>query len=492
MADAAFPLVGNRLATWAVAQLHLDFAAFILGAPIFIVICEFLGWRKQDGRFERLAHEMTKVTAVAYSLTALLGGFFILILAGFYPSFSSYLFPRFGPLWSVVYPVLFILETITLYTYVYTWDALKERKGLHIAIGVLLNVIGTLTMLNMNAIASFMNTPPANWQTATLWELVDNPTWMALNLHRFIANVVFGGFITGLVAAYMFLTARDEADRAYYDWMGFIGNLIGTGAFLTLIAPGYIYGKEIYGYDASLGIYMMSDRLSMFFEMQGMLVGTLFLAANYYMWLSVRRIEGGERFFRPMKIGFALIFLCSAVWVTPRHFFATMVLEPGMLPAGMTEEAFLAATELPGHLGFLALMVAKNTAALLIALVTLANYLFYRRAIRGGQITWGRIEAPSQYALILLAFVAIWTMGLMGAVRSLIRKSFHVYNAIPDLTAESFTPRLADAAVVITAVSLLFFLAITFIIWLSHKAGKAHAHAPASQVKGSSIHVSAQ
>lgn len=472
MPDITFPLIGNRTAIWIVAQLHLNFAAFILGAPIFIVISEFLGWRSKEPRYERLAYEMTKVTVVAYSLTALLGGFFILLLIGLYPDFSNFIFPRFFKLWVLLYPILFTLETLVLYTYWYSWDALMDRKGLHITIGLLLNLIGTLTMLNQNAIASFMNTPPENWQAAALWELVNNPTWWPLNLHRFIANVVFGGFITGLVAAFMYLTSKDPEERAFYDWMGFIGNLIGTAAFILLIAPGYIYGREIYAYDASLGIYMMSDRLSMFFEMQGMLVGLLFLAANYYMWLSIRRIEGGERFALPMKLGFALIFLGNAIWVTPRHFFATMITEPGMLPPGMTEETFIAQTELPAHLGFMALMPAKNTAAAWTALVTLVNYIFYRVAIRRGRITWGKIEVPSQYALILLAFAAIWTMGLMGAVRSLIRKSFHVYNAMPDLSGEAFTPTLARAALVITAVSLIFFLLITFIIWLSQRVGK--------------------
>src|SRR5439155_5483335 len=36
----AFPLLGSRLAVWAIAQLHLNFAAFILGVPIFAVIIE--------------------------------------------------------------------------------------------------------------------------------------------------------------------------------------------------------------------------------------------------------------------------------------------------------------------------------------------------------------------------------------------------------------------------------------------------------------------
>src|SRR3989338_7158159 len=46
----AFPIFGSRLAVWAVAQIHLNFAAFILGVPIFAVIIEIMGWRAGDTR----------------------------------------------------------------------------------------------------------------------------------------------------------------------------------------------------------------------------------------------------------------------------------------------------------------------------------------------------------------------------------------------------------------------------------------------------------
>src|SRR6185436_12708260 len=45
-----FPVLGSRLAVWAVAQLHLNFAAFILGVPIFAVIIEIIGWRTRDAK----------------------------------------------------------------------------------------------------------------------------------------------------------------------------------------------------------------------------------------------------------------------------------------------------------------------------------------------------------------------------------------------------------------------------------------------------------
>src|SRR5437867_12876082 len=69
-----FPFMGNRGAVWIVAQLHILFAAFILGAPIFVVVSEILGWKNRDTRYERLAKEVTKVTVILYSMTALTGG----------------------------------------------------------------------------------------------------------------------------------------------------------------------------------------------------------------------------------------------------------------------------------------------------------------------------------------------------------------------------------------------------------------------------------
>ena len=35
-----FPVVGSRVAIWAVAQLHLLFAAFVLAVPLFAFIIE--------------------------------------------------------------------------------------------------------------------------------------------------------------------------------------------------------------------------------------------------------------------------------------------------------------------------------------------------------------------------------------------------------------------------------------------------------------------
>lgn len=524
-----FPYTGNRTAVWIVAQLHILFAAFILGAPIFVVISEWLGYRKQDPRYDRLAKEVMKVTVILYSMTALTGGLFIFVLLATYPQFTTWLINHFFLVFAVIYPLLFIGETILLYMYFYSWDAWKgAKKARHIALGVLLNLVGTITLFVIDGPTSFMNTPvkaegisPAEFlATATLWDKIYNYSWMPMNLHRLVGNVTFGGFITGLVAAYMYMAAKKEDERAYYDWMGFVGNLIGVGALLFLPFMGYLLAYELCDYDASICPYMMADQLSMFFEMQGAMVGLIFLASNYYIWLSMKRIEGVERvrmtIFAPIvmialpfvmtwgwtmfpvpdprslailvplallpvvlgrfipltvssrtviKIGFLMVVVGDAIWLTPH----------GFVPTGAKLVADL---ELPSDWNFLALMPAKNSAAFTLVFVTVVNYIIYNRAISQGTIVWGKIDFASQFVLVFLAFSAIWTMGLMGAVRSLLRKYFHTYNLLPDFTPESFTPTLSYSAWWITAITVAFYVVVSFAIFVTLRPTEAKAHAP--------------
>ena len=68
-----FPVVGSRVAIWVVAQLHLLFAAFVLAVPIFAFIVEAIGYKTGDLRYDRLAHEFTKLLSVSFSLTATFG-----------------------------------------------------------------------------------------------------------------------------------------------------------------------------------------------------------------------------------------------------------------------------------------------------------------------------------------------------------------------------------------------------------------------------------
>jgi cytochrome bd-type quinol oxidase subunit 1 len=464
----AFPYLGSRAAIWFIAQIHILFASFILGVPIFVIISEALYLLKGDYRYERLAHEVTKVMAFGYSLAALTGGTFALLLFGLYPKFATFMFSKFSLIWLIIYPALFITETILMYTYYFSWNALGGRKKKwHLLIGLALNIVGIATLFVMDGPASYMNTPPRGIENPGLWDNMYNFTWIPLNLHRLVGNVTYGGYMVCVISAYMYFFSESAKDKEYYDWQGYIGNLIGVSAMIPLPVMGYIYSYEFYMYDASLGMYMMSDRLSMFFEAQAIMVGFLFVVSNYYMWISMKRIEGAARYESGMKVNYVLIFFGAAIWFLPRHYFATMVPEPGVIVAG---------TELPSHLGYLALMKAKNMAAVIICLCTFVNYWLYTRAMKYGEVAWGKVDPMAQYSLLFLGFADIWLMNLMGAVRELVRKSNHVYMQVKDTSPESFTPTIFYSGILTTLVTLTFFLIFSFIIWLSLKVNVAAEH----------------
>ncbi len=458
------PVIGARSALWLTAQVHLYFAAFVLGAPIFIVICEYLGLRTGDGRYERLARETMKVVAIAYSLTALTGVLFSFVLMGPYQQITNYLFRAFYPVWAL-YGLLIVIETILMYVYWYSWEPLSKRKRAHIALGVALNVVGTVVMLLINAIGAFMLTPPASPDRAGLWTLVNTASWWPLNLHRFIANITFGGFMIALFAAFMFLLSRSEEDRAFYDWMGYTGNLIGVGSLMALPLAGYIYAKELFLFDAGIATFMMADKLSGFFVVQGLLVSLLFVGANLYMWLSMRRIEGGERFEPLTRRIFVVLFACAAIWVVPQVFLPDLSTSP---PPGVR----LAEIALPDRLTFLGLMMAKALAVTVIIVMTFITYLLYRRARATGAINWGRIDPLSQYVLIFLPAVAVYTMGIMGSIRELARQDYHIYRLVKDVTPYWYTSPLSSASVMVAISTLVFFGLMTFIFWVGFRLGE--------------------
>jgi len=70
------------------------------------------------------------------------------------------------------------------------------------------------------------------------------------------------------------------------------------------------------------------------------------------------------------------------------------------------------------------------------------------------------------------------TMGLMGAVRSLLKKYFHAYSLVSDFTAESFTPTLSYSAWWITAITVLFIVCVTMAAFIALRPSAAKAQAP--------------
>ena len=120
--------VPSRYIIWVVAEMHLMFAAFVLGVPIFAVITEVIGWRTGDSTYDKLAKEFTGLLSAAFATTAAFGGLLLFSLFILYPNLMTYLTGIFDRT-MFFYAILFFGETFTLYLYHYSWDRLQNRKG---------------------------------------------------------------------------------------------------------------------------------------------------------------------------------------------------------------------------------------------------------------------------------------------------------------------------------------------------------------------------
>src|SRR6266508_1788863 len=505
-----FPLIGSRTAVGIAAEIHLMFAAFVLGVPMFAVVTELIGIVGKEARYDRLSKEFTRLLLVAYSATAIWGAVLTFFLATLYPRFFAYLTAIFGPsMWA--YAGLFFFESFTLYLYYYGWDRWKQGRAKlwHWTLGILLNVWGTIVMFIANAWLTYMMSPPRDITSATdpstikLWHAIANATWMPINVHRLIANVVFGGAIVGAYASYRFLAAKTEAERAHYDWMGYVGNFIAISALIVLPFAGYWLGREVYQYDQSMGITMMGGFMSWLWVIQAFLIAVLFLAGNYYLWVGMGRIPGAERF-RPYTKWLLIVLVVGALGVMSAKNTAVnlMILttflsflmyrrankRPVVPWAGtgtVIQGAMFAIAagivlfygirgyfvEAIVRIGFSVYQVLAVLACILF--VTVIDILMARGAQSLGAIHWGKMPPRSQYALFILAVTFTWLMGLMGYARSGIRQYWHVWQVLQDTSKYAATPALGYASRMISLCVLIFLGLVAFVFWLGGLAEKS-------------------
>src|SRR2546428_4923242 len=85
-----FPIIGARAAVWIAAEVHLMFAAFVLGVPMFAVVAEAIGIFGKEERYDRLAKEFKRLLLVAYSANPIWGANLGFFLATPYPRFWAY------------------------------------------------------------------------------------------------------------------------------------------------------------------------------------------------------------------------------------------------------------------------------------------------------------------------------------------------------------------------------------------------------------------
>lgn len=525
----------SRVLIWFANQQHLYYASFVLAVPIFCMIIEFMGLMTKDRamakKYDRLAYDFIKISLTAYSLTAILGGILLFSFLTLYPTFFGYLAGIFRPVMHF-YALLFVAESGTLYVYFYGWDKMKDGllKWLHLSLGVILNVIGTVLMFLANSWIGFMMSPAGvddqGRFLGNIWHAIHTALWNPINTHRLLGNMAFGGSVVAGYAAYRFLSAKTQEDRAQYDWMGYVAMFIATAFLIPLPFAGYWLMREVYAYRQQMGITLMGGLLAWLFIIQATLIGALFLTASYYLWQCLDRMRGAERYQKYIKYVLFVMVVSFLVFVTPH----TMVMTPAELKAmGGQQHPVL------GNYG---VMSAKNGGINLLIVATVLSFIWYQRGnkipivswakfgnifltcfftfasvnivwlaiygyyipanvrvglsvpqvattlsclvfmtalnllmLRGarqaGPVEWGRMSPRSQYVLIMLATEFTWMMALMGYIRSSVRLFWHVNEIMRDNSPWAYTHTTGFAANMISFNVLFFWMSILFVFWLA-------------------------
>lgn len=527
----------SRLLVWFVTQQHTYFGGFVLALPIFCVLLEFLGLSSRKPslalRYDGLARDLAKVALLALSVTAVVGSLMLGMFIWLYPSFMKYMggtFKSFMPLYAIV----FVGESLLLILYYYSWNRLAEPslKWAHASIGLLANLFGTALLFLANSWSAFMMAPAGvDAQGRFLgngWHLLHSALWNPLNVHRFLADIMSGGAVVLAYACYRFFTSKTDEERAYFDWVGYVFLFVTVCALLPMPFAGYWLMRSVYAFSQSMGVTMMGGLLTWLFVVQALLIGALFLGVNYYLWQSMARLRGGERYQPYYQSLLAVLMLALLIWLTPHT----------VMMSGSEVKAMGGSSHpVVGNYG---VMSAKNGAANILILVTTLSFIYYRRANRTmvvswvtqgnlligalfllgsiniiylsvygfylpaklrvglsspqavttltvlvvglvinrmmlkgalvhGPVQWGKISVRGMVGLFGLAAAFSWVMGLMGYIRSSGRLAWHVSEVMADVSPWAFTPDLAFAAKMVTLNMVVFWGAVFALFWMCQR-----------------------
>jgi cytochrome bd ubiquinol oxidase subunit I len=396
-------LLGYRIAIATVFLLHILISGAVSGATQLGPFLEWAGWMRRRPSYERLAHGMSKFLVYYFGFGSATA---ILLIA-------ALLTALWGHAWAVISRVAFwpfyieawtfVLMVIGVYIWHYAWEPLRNWRVLHMCIGGLLVVFSFVQVSMIDVVASYMLTPTPPQNPIAVWL---NPTWYPLQIHRFIANLAYIGYLIAAFSALRFLRAKNEEDRAFYDWAGSLGILWGTALTLAQPVVGYSYAKEIQMHAYGAWYKMMWGALSPEFLVQIFLLGLMLGAASLYFWMRLRRAKA------PGTVVLALLTFLLAVTTIfaalPYHFALTY----DQVQAQGLNRPFWQG----GAINPYAAMIPYKIAALIgYTVFALAAIFWYLRGMP--DVRWGQAGRTEQRVLLFSGVAVMAMIVLMGFIR---------------------------------------------------------------------------
>jgi cytochrome bd ubiquinol oxidase subunit I len=432
--DLDVPVIGKSVVIAILVQSHILIATFILGAALIAPTAEYLGMVTKQTKYERFARNLARLIVLLFASGSALAITFVLALVTLFPVFFSYLQNIFFWVFFVE-AFLFLGVIIILYAWYNTWDKLAYRKSLHVVFGFVAGGIGLIQMTMINVIASYMLTPSEAPVTDVARTYL-NPTMIPLNMHRFVGNFSYVGFLIAGWAAWRYLRAEREDEREYYDWMGHWGLIWGFGFLIMQPIIGYGYLKSIReSAPDAFNTIMLGDK-AWLFNLLMVELAVMGVASTAYFVHKLRFAVKPMESLRKLSIGaLAFIALFTTLNLIPAD--ASIVPQIGLEFLGGEETQIPLGSMYPWkYIGLIGLM--------LVGVFVVALYL---RASATG-FHWGRASRWSQYALIASAVTVILTMITMGYTRETARRvdnqpGYLIYDCIT--LDQRFTPETCPA-----------------------------------------------
>ncbi len=423
--DIQVPIIGKNVVIAALVQTHILFAAFIIGAVIIAATSEYLGMVTKQTYYERFARSLARFVVLLFASGAALAITFVLALVTLFPVFFSILQNIFFWVF-LVEAFMFLGQIIIVYAWYNVWDKLAYRKSLHVVFGFIAGFFGLMAMTMIDAVASFMLTPPDDISLAESGAVARsflNQTMVPLNMHRFVGNFSYAGFLIAGWGAWRYLRSTREEDREYYDWMGHFGLIWGFGFLIMQPVIGYGYLKGIR--ETSPGAFetiMLGDK-SWVFNLLVLWIAVMSIASTAYFVHKLRFAVQPMEKVRQLAVGaMGFTALFTLLNVIPADL--DLIPQIGLVFFGGEETLVPLGSMYPWkYIGLIGLMI--------VGFFVIALYL---RATAGG-FRWGRASRWSQYALISCAVTVVLTMVTMGYTRETARRvdnnpGYLIYNCV--------------------------------------------------------------
>ena len=386
MTGIQFPLIGNRWAVGIFFLIHIIFGSFTMGALVLGPTFEWLGVRREDPRYERLARALGNVNLKIFSLGATLGGFAVIVLTALYPTFFVRLITLF--FWpSVVAFSIWFLTLGGILLYNLRWDRFRLRKGAHILIGYATAASEHIFLFIIVALDSYLLTPGPGQGTSAFF----NPSYWPELGHRFVGNLSWASFFIAAVAAVYTAVSRLPANRLYYHWVARTTLVVGFVTLALQIALGAVFVESIKQGSPGAFHYSMEGPFAWLWLVQATFVAVLLVGSNLYFWQSQPTAPA------PILTGIVVIGSLAT-----------------MAPAALYPKEMF-------WLRYLALGIA--------VLVSLVHWLISRPRVRA--VTQD-LRRSSQVTLAVTGASALLLFLLMGVIRTTARSDYTIYGVLKE------------------------------------------------------------